>query len=506
MTERVSAADVGFLHRETRTSPQHTGGIVVLDAGSLDYDRLVRLLEERISLAPRYRQKVRIVPGHLANPVWVDDPSFDITYHVRRSALPRPGTEAQLLEFCARIQSRLLDRSRPLWEMYLIEGLADERVAILTKTHAAMVGEQGDVDLAQVILDASPAPRRTVEAIWMPEPEPTALELVVDAAFGLVSSPRAVLDTAQTAARDAGSVAKRVFSLTGSLAANAGAVLSRPSNSPLHVTLGEQRRLAIARTRFADYRAVRDVFGGTVNDVALAVVTGALRSWLLSRAVGLKPAATVRALVPMAVADLAVAPPPGAPSSVTPGRATPPGTARRSSVRPLLVDLPVGEPDPVLRLAQLRYAMASHKATGRAVSADELAELAGFAPPTMHALGVRASSELTRRLFSLVITNVPGPQVPLYAAGARMSEMFPFLPLAQGQALSVALTSYDGGVYFGINADYDAVPDAAAFADLIEEAVAELVATLGPTIDDARGPSGDRRGARTRSTTRGSRS
>jgi WS/DGAT/MGAT family acyltransferase len=490
MPERVSAADVGFLHRETRTSPQHTGGIVVLDAGALDYDRLVRLLEERISLAPRYRQKVRTVPGHLASPVWVDDPRFDITYHVRRSALPRPGTEAQLLEFCARIHSRLLDRARPLWEMYLIEGLAGGRVAILTKTHAAMVGEQGDIDLAQVILDASPAPRLTVEPVWMPEPEPRAAELVLDAALGLVRSPWAVTDTARTAARDAGALARRMSSVAGGLAANAGAVLRRPSDSPLHVTLGEQRRLAVARTQFADYRQVRDAFGGTVNDVALAVVTGALRGWLLSRAVGLRPAATVRALVPVAVADLAAAPPPG-----TPARRRHTGTrASRSTVRPLLVDLPVGEPDPVLRLAQLRYAMASHKATGRAVSADELAELAGFAPPTMHLLGVRAASELTRRLFSLVITNVPGPQVPLYAAGARMSEMFPFLPLAPGQALSVALTSYDGGVYFGINADYDAVPDAASFAELIEASLAELVATLGP--DGARGSPRAMRGVR----------
>ena len=166
MNERVAAADVAFLHRETRVSPQHVGGIAVLTppAGGFDYDRLVRLIEERISLAPRYRQKVRAVPGHLANPLWVEDPNFDITYHVRRSALPRPGTDAQLLEFCARIQSRLLDRSRPLWEMYLVEGLAEGRVAIVTKTHEAMVGEGDGVDLASVILDAAPEPRRTVEA------------------------------------------------------------------------------------------------------------------------------------------------------------------------------------------------------------------------------------------------------------------------------------------------------------------------------------------------------
>src|SRR5438094_199030 len=183
MTERMSSADVVFLHHESRNAPQHVGGLAVFASrpGGFEYDRLVRLLEERISLAPRYRQKVRMVPGHLANPIWLDDPKFDITYHVRRSALPRPGTDEQLLEFCARIQSRLLDRSRPLWEMYLVEGLSESRVAIVTKTHEAMVDEQNGIDLAQVILDAAPEPRRTVEAIWMPEPEPSSLDLLRDA-------------------------------------------------------------------------------------------------------------------------------------------------------------------------------------------------------------------------------------------------------------------------------------------------------------------------------------
>jgi len=203
VNERMSAADVAFLHRETRTAPQHVAGLAVLTApaGGFDYDRLVRLLEERISLAPRYRQKVRPVPGHLAHPVWVDDPAFDITYHVRRSALPRPGTDTQLLEFCARIVSRLLDRSRPLWEMYLVEGLSDGRVAILTKTHEAMVNEQDGIDLAQVILDAAPAPRRTVEAIWIPDAEPTSLELLGDAVTELVRRPLGLADTVRNGAR-----------------------------------------------------------------------------------------------------------------------------------------------------------------------------------------------------------------------------------------------------------------------------------------------------------------
>src|SRR3954468_13527727 len=191
MPERMSSADVAFLHRETRTAPQHVGGLAVFTppAGGFDYDRLVRLLDERIPLAPRHRQEVRMVPATLANPSWLDDPHFDITYHVRRSALPRPGTDEQLLEFCARIQSRLLDRTRPLWEMYLVEGLSGGRFAIVTKTHEAIVGEEGGIDLAQVILDSAPEPRRTVGPVWMPEPEPTSLGLAYDALREMVRRP-----------------------------------------------------------------------------------------------------------------------------------------------------------------------------------------------------------------------------------------------------------------------------------------------------------------------------
>src|SRR3954469_9026055 len=408
MPERMSSADVAFLHRETRTAPQHVGGLAVFaqPAAGFDYDRLVRLLDERIPLAPRYRQKVRMVPANLANPVWVDDPHFDITYHVRRSALPRPGTDEQLLEFCSRVQSRLLDRTRPLWEMYLVEGLSGGRFAIVTKTHEAIVGEEGGIDLAQVILDSAPEPRRTVGPVWMPEPEPSAGRLVVDALGSVLRRPLTAGVPVRAGSRDLGRWATRLTSALSGVASVTGAVLRRPRPSPLHAELGEQRRLAIARTRLADYRTVRDSFGGSVNDVVLAVVSGALRGWLLGRAEPLRPATTVRALVPMAGVD---------------------------GIRPLLVDLPVGEPDPVLRLAQLRFTMAGHKAAERAVGADRIAGLSGFAPPTLHALSARAAGGLARRLFHLVVTNVPGPQLPLYAAGAWLAEIFPILPLAPGQ-------------------------------------------------------------------------
>jgi WS/DGAT/MGAT family acyltransferase len=365
--------------------------------------------------------------------------------------------------------------------MYLVEGLAGGRVAVVTKTHEAMVGEPDGIDLAQVILDAAPQPRRTVQALWVPQREPSSVTLVRDAVLEMVQHPARAAEAIGEAARDVQHTAARAASIAGGLASSAQAMVRRPARSPLHARLGEQRRLAIARTRLDDYRTVRAAFGGTINDVVLAVVAGALRGWLVSRAQPLRPASSVRALVPVSVAD-----PDEAAISQAAGR-HPAGRARSASaarrVRPLLVDLPVGEPDPVLRLAELRYAMTSHEASGRAVRADRIAALHGFAPPTLHALGVRAATGLTRRMYSLVITNVPGPQFPLYAAGARMTEMFPVLPLDEGQAVSIGLTSYDGGVFYGVNADRDAVRDVSAVAELLEESLAELVTAARAAAD-----------------------
>jgi diacylglycerol O-acyltransferase / wax synthase len=370
----------------------------------------------------------------------------------------------------------------------------------VTKTHEAMVDERHGIDLMHVILDAAPEPRRTVEAIWMPEPEPSSVDVLRAAIGDVIRRPAGLTDTAREAVRDVRSTVRKVVSLTDGVTSVARAALRRPHPSPLHAELSEQRRIAIARTRLDDYRTVRDALGGTVNDVVLAVVAGALRGWLLARAQSLRPATTVRALVPMSVADSADPPSSSVAEALNHRSQHPslqhrdPGLAAR--VRPLLVDLPVGEADPVLRLAQLRYAMASHAASGRAVGADRIAELSGFAPPTLHALGARAAAELTRRMFSLVVTNVPGPQLPLYASGARLSEMFPILPLAPGQAISIALTSYDGGVFFGVNGDRDAAPDAGSVAELIEESLAELVSAASADPVVSAGGEGARGSAR----------
>lgn len=454
MSERLSAVDASLLSVEGRTTPQHVGGLAVFQPppGGFDYDRLVGLLEERISLVPRYRQKLRMVPGSLANPVWVDDRNFDITYHVRRSAMPRPGTDEQLLEFCARLQSRLLDRSRPLWEVYLVEGLSGSRVAIVTKTHHCLVDGLGAVDIAQVILDDSPQPKPVPVQLWMPAPEPSSAGLLVQALVDAVTGPAAAVEVLRRGINDVRASAGRLTSAIAGTVSAARAAVRPAGASPLSVDPGEQRRLAVARTRLEDYRRVRAAHGGSVNDVVLATVTGALRGWLLFRGELVRPSTTVRALVPLSVAD---------------------DSGER--VTALLVDLPVGEPDPVVRLARLGYVLARHQASGNSVGADVLVALSGFAPPTLHTLGARAAYGLRRRMFRLVVANVPGPQRPLYAAGARLIEMFPILPLSPGQSVSIGLTSYDGGLYYGLNGDRDAMTDVGVLAGLIEESLAELV-------------------------------
>jgi WS/DGAT/MGAT family acyltransferase len=457
----LSALDVSFLYMETPTTAMHVGGVAVFEPpeSGFDYDRLVELITQRIGLVPRYRQKVRWVPGHLANPVWVDDPDFDVTYHVRRSALPKPGTDEQLRELVGRLQSRRLDRNRPLWEIYLVEGLRDGRVAIVTKTHHAMVDGVSAVDIGTVILDLEPTPREVPDDEWSPRREPSSLALVRDAVGDVLSKPASVVETARSAAGDAKQTAARMAALAGGVLAQARTMAKQAPSSPLNVPIGEQRRFGMATTCLDDYKRVRKVHGGTVNDVVLATVAGALRAWLLTRGEAVSPTSVIRAMVPVSVR-----------SDAQKGELG-------NRVSSYFVDLPVGEKSPVVRLHQVSYAMRAHKESGAAVGADALVQLSGFAPPTIHALAARSASTLTRRLFNLVVTNVPGPQFPLYAAGAKMLSIYPVVPLAKNQAVTIGLTSYDGGVYYGLNADRDAMPDVDVLASCIEEALAELVAT-----------------------------
>ena len=462
MPDRLSALDASFLYLEDQTTPMHVGGIAVFrkPRAGFDYDGLVALIEQRLALVPRYRQKVVQVPGRLARPVWVDDPDFDVTYHVRRSALPKPGSDEQLNDLAARLMSRPLDHGRPLWETYLVEGLERNRIAVITKTHHAMVDGIGAVELGQVILDVSATPRPPTESLWMPQPEPGVTQLVFDAVAEMVQRPGELVENARSAALDAAATVQKVAEAVTGIVSAAKAAARPAPGSPLNVRISHQRRFATARTKLDDYRAVRKTHGGTVNDAVLATVSGALRNWLLSRGEAVNSYATIRALVPLSVRD------------------TESENGVGSKVQAYLVDLPVGESNPVVRLHHISHAMRAHKESGQSVAADTLVRVGGITPPTLHALGARAASSFSRRIFNVVVTNVPGPQVPLYAAGAKMIEMFPIVPLAKNQALSIGVTSYDGGVYFGLNADRDAMSDVDIVAGMVEESLEELVGTV----------------------------
>jgi diacylglycerol O-acyltransferase / wax synthase len=469
MPPRLSALDASFLYLESPTTPMHVGAVSIFrrPRAGFDYDRLVDLIEQRIALVPRYRQKVRHVPGNLARPVWIDDPDFDIAYHVRRSALPRPGSDDQLTELVARLMSRPLDHTRPLWEMYLVEGLARGRTAVLTKTHQAMVDGISAIDIGQVILDVSPQPRTVGDELWMPRPEPSAAQLVLEAVTEAATRPGEVIDNARAAAGDAMATVGKVAGAFGQLFTMARTASRRAPGTPLNVDISTQRRFAIARTQLESYRKIRAAHGCSVNDVVLSVVSGALRNWLLSRGEPVGPSSTLRAMVPLSVRGEA-----DVPSSATAG-------TLGNRVSSFIVDLPVGEPSPVVRLHHVTHAMREHTSGGQSVGADTLVRIGGFAPPTLHALGARAASGISKRIFNLVVTNVPGPQFPLYAAGARMLEMFPVVPLAKGQALAIGLTSYDGGVFYGFNGDRDAMSDVDVLAGMVDEALDELLATVG---------------------------
>jgi diacylglycerol O-acyltransferase len=470
MSQRLGPRDLAFLADETPTTPRHNATVELFDPGEsgFDYDRLVELIGDRISFVPRYRQRVRTVPGRLANPVWVDDPHFDLGYHVRRSALPRPGSHEQLLELVARIVSRPLDRHRPLWEVYFVEGLAGGRVAVLSKSHQALVDGVDTVDLGQVLLDVGQEPRTLGGDEWQRSPSPSPAALVADAVGDSWRHPGIVLDTVRSNTSAVLRGAERAAS-RASRVANALSNRRPPRISPIEGPLSQQRRFVVVRTDLESYRAVRKAHGGSINDAILATVTGALRAWLMTRGESMSGLREVKAVVPMSVIDDELE-----------------ATSLGTQIAAHMVRLPVGEASPVVRLHQLSYAFQAHKETGRAVAANRLAGIAGFAPATFHAIGSRVAADAMRRGFQVSITNVPGPQSPLYAAGARMLETYPVHPLLPGHGLSIGVTSYDSGVYYGITADRDMLPDVDVLGQCVTEALDELLDSASETRPRAR--------------------
>ena len=469
MSERLRPRDLAFLATESPTTPMHNATVEIFDPGDsgFDYDRLVELVADRIAFVPRYRQRLQAVPGRLANPAWVDDENFDLGYHVRRSALPRPGTMDQLRELVARIASRPLDRSRPLWECYFVEGLAEGRVALLTKSHQILVDGRETVDIGQVLLDTSPDQASLGHDDWRPARTAGPLASALNAVTDSIERPSTVLKTvranAESVTRQASSSRARVSEVANALAGR-GPIHS----TPVHRRLSQQRRFVAIRTELADYRHIREVHGGTVNDVILATLAGALRGWLMTRAESMGGLKTVKAIVPMSVIDDELE-----------------ATSLGTQITGHMVHLPIAEPSPVVRLHQVSYDLKAHGDNGRAVSARRLSGIAGFAPTTFHALGSRLAAAELRRGFHISITNVPGPQFPLYAGGARMLESYPVHPLLPDHPLAFGVTSYDGGVFYGITTDRDAVPDADILGQCLLESLEELKDSASATRPQA---------------------
>ncbi len=459
MVDRVRPRDLAFLTDETPEMPLHNATVEIFEPGpdGLEYQQVVDLIRDRIAFVPRYRQRVQAVPGWLAHPVWVDDEHFDLGYHVRRSALPRPGTSAQLLELVSRIVSRPLDRSRPLWEVYFVEGLEGGRVALLSKTHQALVDGVETVDLGQLLLDVRAEPRGLEPDDWTPRRPPTPAKLVADAVRDVLTDPDTFVQTARSTSA---AVRRTADERTRPAREVLGALTGRrpKSGGMLGGPLSQQRRVVAVETRLADYRTVRKAHGGTVNDVILATLTGALRAWMMTRAESLGGMRKVRAVVPVSVIDEELE-----------------ATSLGSQIAAHYVDLPVGEASPLVRLHQVSYSFQAHKDTGRSVAANRLAGIAGFAPTTFHAIGSRVASEELRRGYHLSITNVPGPQGHLYFAGAKMVASYPVPPLVADHPLVIGVTSYDGSVCYGITADRDSVPDVDLFGICIREALDELL-------------------------------
>jgi len=454
--DRLSATDASFLHQEKANSHMHIGAICVFGGPPPSFGDLLDQIRGRLHLVPRYRQKLAVPRLEMGRPLWIDDPSFNLSYHVRHTALPAPGSEAQLRALAARIISQRLDRSKPLWETWLVQGLEGNRFALISKTHHALIDGIAGVDLATVLFDPTPTPRAIPhpEGEWTPRPEPSQADLIAAALRDLARLPIEIATRALRAASRPGEVIESVREAVEGVGEVAWAGLNPAPATPLNVEIGPHRRFELVRCRLEDFKLVKDELGGTVNDVVLAVVAGALRRFLRSRGVrteGLE----LRALVPVSVR----------------------GKEQRGELGNRLAamrgPLPVYIEDPVARLEAVRRAMDGLKESKQAVGAETLTSVQNLAPPTILAQASRLN--FSTRLFNLLVTNVPGPQFPLYVLGRRLEDLFPIAFLPENHALAVAIMSYDGGIDFGLLGDYDALPDLAGIAAGIEASLAELV-------------------------------
>jgi diacylglycerol O-acyltransferase / wax synthase len=458
--DRLTAVDASFLAQEGPTAHMHVGAVMIFDAPPPNYDELADHIRSRLHLVPRFRQKLAFPPLETGRPLWVDDPNFNLEYHVRDTALPAPGSEKQLRALAARVHSQALDRSKPLWEMWLVHGLDGGRFALLTKTHHALVDGVSGVDLATVLFDLQPTPAEIEhsDTPWRARDTPSAIDMAARGVRGLIGLPFDAASRAIGAAAHPGDAVADTREALEGLGEIVWAGLNPAPESPMNVEIGPHRRFVWVRHELADFKRIKNAFGGTVNDVVLAVVAGALQRWLRSRGVrteGLE----LRALVPVSI------------------RARDEHHKLGNRLAVMRAPLPVYVEDPIARLRVVRTAMDGLKESKQAVGAEVLTGMQALAPPTILAQASRLN--FSTRLFNLLVTNVPGPQCPLYLLGRKLQDLFPVAFLPKRHALAVAIMSYDGGMDFGLLGDYDAMPDLEQLAEMFDASLAELLAAAG---------------------------
>jgi WS/DGAT/MGAT family acyltransferase len=465
--DRLTGLDSSFLHLERDSTHMHVAGCMVFEGPPPDYEELLVQIESRLHLVPRYRQRLAFVPFNQGRPVWVDDPHFKAAFHVRHTALPRPGSDDELARLAGRVFSQPLDRSRPLWELWLVAGLAHGRFALLSKTHHALVDGVSGVDIATVLFDSSPDPLPVAapDREWIPRPLPTGIQLLADALVERAVMPAEIARGVRATMRGPRALGARAAKSMAGLGAMAWTGLQAAPSSPFNVRIGPHRRFAWVRGDLAEFKAVKNALGGTVNDVVLAVVAGGLGRYMRLHGHSTDDV-VLRAMVPVSV------------------RADVEHGALGNRVAAMWAPLPVGVTDPVARLQTISAAMKDVKASGQAVGAEVLTALSGFAPPTIMAQAARLQAR--QRLFNLVVTNVPGPQHPLYVLGRELIALYPMVPLAENTALGIAIMSYNGQLNFGLTADFDAIADVETLVDELSSAIEELVGAAGAQVRGAR--------------------
>jgi diacylglycerol O-acyltransferase len=463
--DRLTAVDASFLTNESSSSHMHIGAILIFEGPPPKYVDLVEHVRKRLPLVPRFRQKLVVPPLEAGRPLWADDVNFNLTYHIRHTALPDPGGEAQLKRLAGRIFSQQLDRSKPLWEMWLAQNLERDRFAILTKTHHAMVDGISGVDIGTVLFDLErDAEPLDLEDDWVPQPEPGTTELVARGVADAVAAPVKLAERAVEVVRNPETTARKLVEGLEGVGEIVSAFADPAPDIPLNEEIGPHRRYVWARSELATFKRIKDTFGGTVNDVVLAVITGALRKWLNGRGIrteGLE----LRALVPVSV------------------RTEDERGNLGNRIALMRGPLPVYIEDPVRRLRTVSDAMAGLKRSKQALGAEVISRFNDFAPPTILAQAARIN--FSTRLFNLIVTNVPGPQMPLYVLGKELEEVFPVAFLPQNHALAVAIMSYHGKVGFGLLADYDCMEDIEVVSNGLNESLEELEAAAGKAVKAA---------------------